>query len=185
MKLQELIKAIIGGERKPTATLNQSQTSTVQPEMKTTTPCNTEVPVVEGTTPKTTGASQSSKTTTKKTKAIRNKHVKDDELDAEIKRTQLRLAYLRNRKKTGVAGGESHKNKLRKWGSDYAYYTYWVKDRNFTLKYKQLREDMTVTAKRFVAYHNRIMAVVNKYGTEQEKDLLNKIMGNVNETIDM
>ena len=128
---------------------------------------------------------QLSKTTTKKAKATRNKYVKDDELDDEIKRTQNRLVYLRNRKKTGIAGGKSHKNKLRKWGSDYAYYTYWVKDRNFTIKYKQLREDMTVTAKRFVTYHNRIMAVVNKYGTEQEKDLLKKIMGNVNETIDM
>lgn len=125
------------------------------------------------------------KTTTKKVKATRNKHVKDDELDDEIKRTQNRLVYLRNRKKTGVAGGKSHKNKLRKCGSDYAYYTYWVKDRNFTIKYKQLREDMTVTAKRFVTYHNRIMEVVNKFGTDQEKDLLNKIMGNINETIDM
>ena len=185
MKLQELIKTIIGGKAKPTTTLKPSQTSTVQPETKTTTSCNTEIPVVEGTIPQTTVASQSSKTTTKKVKAKRNKHVKDDELDDEIKRTQHRLIYLRNRKKTGVAGGESHKNKLRKWGSDYAYYTYWVKDRNFTIKYKQLREDMTVTAKRFVAYHNRIMTVVNKYGTEQEKDLLKKITGNINETIDM
>jgi len=29
------------------------------------------------------------------------------------------------------------------------------------------------------------MGVVNKFGTDQEKDLLKKIMGNVNETIDM
>lgn len=127
----------------------------------------------------------SSKITTRKTKATRNKHVKDDELDDAIKRTQHRLFYLRNRKKTGVAGGESRKNKLKKYGAGYAYYTYWVKDRDFTTKYKQLREDMTVTAKRFVTYHNRIMEVVNKFGSEQEKDLLNKIMGNVNETIDM
>lgn len=127
----------------------------------------------------------SSKIITRKTKSTRNKYVKDDELDDEIKRTQHRLFYLRNRKKTGVAGGESRKNKLKKYGADYAYYTYWVKDRNFTTKYKQLREDMTVTAKRFVTYHNRIMEVVNKFGTEQEKDLLKKITGNINETIDM
>ena len=185
MKLQELIKAITGGKGKPTTTLKTSQTSTELPEKTITTSCNTEVTAVEETIPQATKALPSSKITTRKTKATRSKHVKDDELDDEIKRTQNRLVYLRNRKKTGVAGGDSRKSKLKKYGADYAYYTYWVKDRNFTVRYKQLRDDMTVTAKRFVAYHNRIMEVVNKFGTEQEKYLLNKIMGNVNETIDM
>lgn len=126
-----------------------------------------------------------SKIITRKAKATRNKYLKDAELEEEIKRTRHRLCYLRNRQKTGVAGGESRKKKLRKYEADYAYYTYWVKDRNFTSKYKQLREDMTVTAKRFVVYHNRIMEVVNRFGTDQEKDSLKKIMGNINETVDM
>lgn len=184
MKLQELIKTIIGGKAKPTTTLKTSQTSMELPEKTTTTACNTEEAKVIA-LPEITKAQPQSNITTRKTKATRNKYIKDDELDDEIKRTQHRLFYLRNRKRTGVAGGESRKNKLKKYGADYAYYTYWVKDHNFTTKYKQLREDMTVTAKRFVTYHNRIMEVVNKFGTDQEKDLLKKIMGNINEMVDM
>lgn len=115
----------------------------------------------------------------KKQKRLLHKYIKYDELDEAIHATEARLYYLRNRKKTGIPGGLSNKDKKNKMhDADYAYYNYWVMNRDFLAKYKNLREEMTVSAKRFVTYHNRIMRVVDKFGTDAEKDALKKIMGN-------
>ena len=115
----------------------------------------------------------------RKAKRLLHKYVKYDELDEAIHATEARLYYLRNRKKTGIPGGVANRvNKDKMRDADYAYYHYWVMNRDFLAKYKSLREEMTVSAKRFVIYHNRIMRVVDKFGTDAEKNALKEIMGN-------
>lgn len=122
-------------------------------------------------------------------KKKKSKVVNDDRLDDEIKKVSRRLAYLRNRKKTGVPGGKyaakrrSHNTK--EYNADYAYYKYWVKDRNFSQNYIKMRDDMAAVTRQFVSYHNRILYVINKWGTDQEKALLKSVIGNNNEKIEM
>lgn len=117
------------------------------------------------------------------TKAVRSNYVKDENLDEEIKRVATRLAYLRNRKKTGVPGGEARKKTLKRYGADFAYYKYWVKGKDYLRQYKDLRKAATVANKRFVSFHNRLMQVIERFGSEQEKEALRITMGNNNEEI--
>lgn len=114
-------------------------------------------------------------------------NVKSEELDSEIIRAEKRLYYLRSRrKKSGVETPLRKRTEEKKeHNADYVYYKYWVKDRNFTQKYIRLREDMVVSAKHFVAYHNRIMKVVNMFGSEQEKAALKAVLGNNQEELKM
>ena len=108
--------------------------------------------------------------------------VRDDKLDDEIKRTQKRLRYLMNRKKTGFPGGRVTKNphcRIKKKvieDPEKKFYEVEVKDYMFINKYKQYREAAVQAGKMFSMYHGRLWNAIHKYGTEQEKEAFDKLV---------
>lgn len=199
MKLQDIIQRVIGGQTKENTKMTSTEAkvpekttttlastgpvSTIQVETMSPQPLFHSMTVETKEVVKPTSKKQSSTSTKKATKAARSNYVKDEDLDEKIKRVTTRLAYLRNRRKTGVPGGEARKKTLKRYGADFAYYKYWVKGKDYLRQYKDLREAAMVANKRFVSFHNRLMQVIEHFGSEQEKEALRATMGNNNEEI--
>lgn len=103
--------------------------------------------------------------------------VRDEELDKEIRRLELRLDYMRRRKKDGKPKSSSGKYvKRAKPDPDMFFYQSEVKDFAFVKKYNTYKEAAVQASKMFVAYHNHLCKVVAKLGNYQEKEALDKLM---------
>ena len=110
------------------------------------------------------------------------KYVKAEELDDEIKFVERRLAYLRNRKKTGIPGGNA-KAKGKKGkpldSAQYQFFHYWTREKDYVAHYRELRDNMVKSGKSFVAFQTRIFEVVNKFGTAEEKEKLKNLANEI------
>ena len=112
----------------------------------------------------------------------KKKYVKAEELDDEIKFVERRLAYLRNRKKTGIPGGLSRaKGKKGKPldTAQYQFFYYWTREKDYVAHYRKLRDNMVKSGKSFVAFQTRLFEVVDKFGTAEEKEKLTNLANEI------
>ena len=116
--------------------------------------------------------------------------VLDKDLDAEIHKTEVRLSYLRQRKRTGYPSGRKSKSPYTKRKENnpvdnelLLFFRSNIMDGSFKKQYKDLYENMVVNSKNFVMFHNTVFRAIDKYGNNEHKAALKELMDSINPNV--
>lgn len=190
MRIGEIFKRTFGVKNKTTC-LTKTQVNTI------TTPANMEQvsQEVEKMLPKKAvhkRVSTASKSSTKNTAAKSRRYSKiiknEEDLKRELRAATNRINYLRNYKAKELGVGirkvtktpekaPQRPEKVKERDRNYHFYRFWLREHKDTLasKYINLKAGMVNSAEIFTAFHRRLWAVTEEFGSEEDRKLLNDL----------